>query len=692
MRLTAVALLAAGVVVCGAETPSIPRPEVEDTPRPQHVLFFLVDDLGYADVGYHGKQVNASVETPAIDALSGDGVRLESYYVTQLCSPTRTSIMSGRYPYSIGMNAEVIVDGHPSCLPVNASTIADRLKSGGWATAAYGKWDLGMTSWGCTPTCRGFDHFFGFYNAFNDYYTHNVGKYLDLRNDTEPSKDHDGEYMTELMTAEHIRWLRHQVAANPDQPTFAYFAHESNHAPMQVPRPYLERNRCPEIAADEFPVRRMLCGMMTAVDDSISNLTRAYQELGIWEKTVVIFSTDNGGNTDTGGNNYPLRGNKATTFEGGVRGVGWVGGGWPSVRRAAVSNALMHVSDWYPTIVNGIAGLPIGIPADGTPKLDGISAWDAITGRGPSNRTEILLNLNPTGKSPLVPGQGAIRVGKWKLLHGYTCVWAQQSNVYGCGSCAARDGKGLNGDPSEQPLNVTAETSPPFCPNGWVPPPEGARLPVPPPDQDGVACDGKVPCLFTNSTLVQGGTFLFDIENDPYETNDVAAQNPDIVARLLARLKQFNDTNIPQDTQPVDPASNPDKFNNIWTPWRGDSNPASCAAPPIPQPIPIGTLDAVNFKPAASSCVVSGWCSGPKYSGPSLKYRALLDGDSILNGLANISRTIAGEHGLSGSIDCANVASGQHKLEVQCLFDVTGEWFSLQHSPICVKNGKVVAC
>ena len=85
---------------------------------------------------------------------------------------------------------------------------------------------------------------------------------------------------------------------------------------------------------------------------------------------------------DTGGNNYPLRGNKATTFEGGVRGVGWVGGGFSGVQRNVVSRALMHVSDWYPTIVSGIGGLPVGIPADGTPKLDGVSAWPSITTGG----------------------------------------------------------------------------------------------------------------------------------------------------------------------------------------------------------------------------------------------------------------------------------------------------------------------
>jgi arylsulfatase B/arylsulfatase I/J len=110
-------------------------------------LSISITATSFADVSYHGNPYNASIPTPIIDQLSLEGVRLENYYVTQLCSPTRTSLMSGRYPYTIGMNGEVIVDGHPSCMPTNVSTIADRLQNDGWATAAYGKWDMGMTSW-----------------------------------------------------------------------------------------------------------------------------------------------------------------------------------------------------------------------------------------------------------------------------------------------------------------------------------------------------------------------------------------------------------------------------------------------------------------------------------------------------------------------------------------------------------------
>eukprot|EP01047_Picozoa_sp_COSAG01_P098548 COSAG01_NODE_28710_length_654_cov_4.448649_1_plen_120_part_10 len=120
------------------------------------------------------------------------------------------------------MNAEVIVDGHPSCMPLSVSTIADRLSADGWATSAYGKWDAGMTSWGCTPTCRGFGHFYGFYNAFNDYFTHRVGSGLDFRDDLLPVTNESGFYFTEIVTTNAIEWLERVIAENRSRSTFAY--------------------------------------------------------------------------------------------------------------------------------------------------------------------------------------------------------------------------------------------------------------------------------------------------------------------------------------------------------------------------------------------------------------------------------------------------------------------------------------
>lgn len=139
-------------------------------------------------------------------------------------------------------------------------------------------------------------------------FTHYVGTGLDLRNDTNPVRTLNGTYFTEAVTADAINWLEHKVPA-ASKGTFAYLAHESNHAPLEVPQYYIN-GECADAIPLSRPSRRIVCGMMRAVDSSLANVTNAYRRLGVWDSTVIIMSTDNGGNTDTGGSNYPLRGNK----------------------------------------------------------------------------------------------------------------------------------------------------------------------------------------------------------------------------------------------------------------------------------------------------------------------------------------------------------------------------------------------
>lgn len=132
MRLPAHALLLASLAI-GSTLAVVPA----------HVLFVVVDDLGFSDLSYKGEMYNISgplFPTPTLDALALAGVRLESYYVHALCSPSRGAFLSGRYAYTTGGNAEVIVDGVPDQLPTNIKTVADLLKTKGWATAAFGKW------------------------------------------------------------------------------------------------------------------------------------------------------------------------------------------------------------------------------------------------------------------------------------------------------------------------------------------------------------------------------------------------------------------------------------------------------------------------------------------------------------------------------------------------------------------------
>ena len=135
-----------------------------------NVLLFVIDDLGWNGTSYKG----SDIQTPTIDKFAKEGIRLQQYYVQRVCSPTRSAIMSGRYPYHMGLARTVITDGHPFGMPLSQTTIANELKKSGYSTHAVGKWDLGMYKWEYTLTFREFDTFCGYYNADEDYFIHSV--------------------------------------------------------------------------------------------------------------------------------------------------------------------------------------------------------------------------------------------------------------------------------------------------------------------------------------------------------------------------------------------------------------------------------------------------------------------------------------------------------------------------------------
>ena len=207
-------------------------------------------------------------------------------------------------------------------LPLNLLTIGDHFSRAGWNTSAYGKWDAGMTAWGSTPACRGFDHFRGFYSADEDYFTHKTGAALDYHIDERgankgPDLNMTGVYTTEAVTRAVQEWVTAQLAARPDAKTFAYVAHQAVHGPNEVPARYINAE-CEALVPASHPTRLIYCGMVRAMDESVRNITRTYEQLGILNNTLIILSTDNGGQPTAGGYNYPLRGNKGTAFEGGV--------------------------------------------------------------------------------------------------------------------------------------------------------------------------------------------------------------------------------------------------------------------------------------------------------------------------------------------------------------------------------------
>ncbi|XP_019860668.1 PREDICTED: arylsulfatase B-like [Amphimedon queenslandica] len=464
-----------------------------------NIILFVIDDLGWNDTSYQG----SDIQTPNIDKLAEEGIRLKQYYVQPLCSPSRSALLAGKYPYHLGLAHGVITNGHPYGLGLNETTIADHLKKGGYSTHAVGKWDLGMHKWEFTPTYRGFDTFYGYYDADEDYYTHKVGGYLDFRNNTDPVKDEDGTYSTFLFT----KAIEDAINAKSDSPFFIYGAYQSVHSPLEAPDTYLEKCHSP------YPNRKIFCGMMLALDEGISNITSLLQTKGLLDDTIIILTTDNGGQTALGSSNWPLRGNKATVFEGGVRGISFV---WSTKLRKSNydNNAMMHITDWYPTIIEGIAGMTLD-----TKGLDGFNMWDTINDDTPSPRTEILHQLDPPKYDERTQfiGQAALRQGDWKLIIG-------QPN------CSEKLGPHTVYD---------------LCPIGWI------------------HLNGTIEEPEVNPSL----TWLFNVKDDPNERNELSASHPEIVSKLKELIEAYNATHIVQMDPPIDPRSDPKKFGNIWTPW-----------------------------------------------------------------------------------------------------------------------------
>ena len=357
-------------------------------PRP-NIVYLLADDLGWADVGFHGPDI----KTPNIDKLAASGARLEQFYVQPLCSPTRAALLTGRYPIRMGLQQGVVRPWADYGMPLDEQTLPQGLKDAGYATAICGKWHLGFISPDYLPTHRGFDHQYGHYNGAIDYFTHMRDGGYDWHRDDKVLRDDKG-YSTALIAREAIRLIRERDASKP---LFLYVPFNAVHEPLQVPDKYKEPY------ANLPEPRRTYAGMVAAMDEAIGSIQQAIDDAGIRDNTLVIFSSDNGGPAPGRiTSNGPLRAGKGTTYEGGTRVaacVAWAG----KIQPGSVVNQPLHVVDWYPTLLN-LAG---ATPKQRLP-IDGRDAWPTITQGKPSPHTEILLNI--------APANAAVRVGDWKLV------------------------------------------------------------------------------------------------------------------------------------------------------------------------------------------------------------------------------------------------------------------------------------
>lgn len=389
---------------------------------PMNIVFILIDDLGWNDLGCYGSDY---YKTPNIDKLAGDGMRFtDGYAACTVCSPTRAAIMTGKYPARL-LLTQWLPDGRwdakkrqrrearfLSNLPLEEVTIAEALREAGYQTGFIGKWHLGSMPYHF-PQHNGFDVNIGGrdYGAPGHYFYPFQGTWkipttgLIAQRDS-PVAGRPGDYLVDRLAEEAERWIR----AAADRPFFLMLSHYAVHAPLQAKQEKVDRYaRVPE---DERQGDPRYAAMVESVDDSVGRVLRTLEELRLDNRTLVIFTSDNGGYARAT-KNAPLRANKGSNYEGGIRVpliVKWPGVTTPS----SVSHEPAISTDFYPTMLAAV-----GQAARPHQHMDGRNLMPILSGDGDLDRDAIYWHYPHYNQHPQSFPCGVIRAGEWKLIEAF---------------------------------------------------------------------------------------------------------------------------------------------------------------------------------------------------------------------------------------------------------------------------------
>lgn len=373
-------------------------------PARPNVLVILADDLGYGDLGCQGAN---DMRTPHLDALAGRGMRLTNFYASCcVCSPTRAALMTGCFPDVVGVPG--VIRTHPEnswgYLSPDARLLPQVLSDAGYHTALVGKWHLGLASPNLPNEC-GFKHFHGFLgDMMDDYYHHRRHDINYMRLDGEQI-DPEG-HATDLFSTWACEYL--ETRRQQQQPFFLYLAYNAPHTPIQPPDDWLARVRERDPQMPEQRAR--LVALIEHLDSGIGRVLETLEQCGLAEDTLVIFTSDNGGQLSVGANNALWRDGKGSVYEGGLR-VPAIAA-WPARIAAGSTSETMGVTmDLFPTICRAVdAPVPEG--------LDGRSLLPALRGEPEQEAFRVLVFPRREG-GPAFAGMGiyAVRFQDWKLIY-----------------------------------------------------------------------------------------------------------------------------------------------------------------------------------------------------------------------------------------------------------------------------------
>ncbi len=382
-----------------------------------NVVFFLIDDLGWADVGCYG---STYYETPNIDRLAAQGMRFtDAYAACPVCSPTRASIMTGKYPARLHLTdwiaghrrpyAKLAVPDWTMSMPLSEVTIAEAFKEAGYATGFMGKWHLGNSKQKPEeyyPEYQGFDVNIG------GYFRGSPPSYFAPYRIPAMKEGPKGEYLTDRLADDALRF----IDANKDKPFFLYLSHYAVHTPIQAKKELTEHY------AEKKPTQQKnpkYAAMIQSVDEGVGRIMKKLDDLGLADHTAIVFMSDNGGLFGVT-SNAPLRAGKGTAYEGGIREpmiIKWPGVVQPgsTCRTPVISN------DFYPTLLE-MANLPLKPQQH----VDGLSMMPLLKQTGTIQRDALYWHYPHYHRTTPF---GAVRKGDWKLIEYYEDMRVELYNL-----------------------------------------------------------------------------------------------------------------------------------------------------------------------------------------------------------------------------------------------------------------------
>ena len=557
-----------------------------------NIIVILADDYGWDDVSYHNNDnfnpnnnINR-VSTPNLDAFINErgSIELNQFYTQCMCTPARGALLTGRYPIHNGLNRMVGKKNHEG-LPLEQWTISQLLKKyKNYDTYLVGKWHVGFWKYDYTPTFRGFDQFYGYYTGGMDYWRHTRANKYNLRKDLTPNCGYNctqydfdskgiysmnlfSDYVIDNILPKYSKSFSSRTNSygvgigntnnrnknknknkNDKNPFFLYYPLQSVHEPQQAPEYYinLPQNKQRIKSAE----RQTFAGMVSVLDDTIGNLTKALKKFGLFDNTIIVFASDNGAPSlhdkqNIGGRNFPLRGGKRSIYEGGTRvpAIMYIPPKYYytsstsddqiAIGQRVMYNNIFHISDVLPTILDivNIDLNEIGLidndvlftnknnmiyHNDNKYHFDGVSHWKSLI-YSIHGLTDIV-SLVPVRNSfyygtNLIKTRSAIRWNNYKLISWFGYIGNQNQVLL------------ITNLTEEEQLdyfaswNQQAELHPRF------------KLPLP------------FAGYIDPQTMI--GYQLYDLSKDPSEINDISLQNVDLTKQLISMLNDIEKTTVP---------------------------------------------------------------------------------------------------------------------------------------------------